>query len=86
MDSATEFKCRSSGVNRYTHAQLLRCTVSQADLRSRHQPRYYVFEALIGSKERSRIWDQSQFWEDAFLDAAARERDLLGERLNLRFS
>ncbi|KAL5966833.1 MAP kinase-activating death domain protein, partial [Taenia solium] len=78
MDNATEFKCRSSGVNRYTHAQLLRCTVSQADLRSRHQPRYYVFEALIGAKERSRIWDQAQFWEDAFLDAAARERDLLG--------
>ncbi|VDK21867.1 unnamed protein product [Taenia asiatica] len=78
MDNATEFKCRSSGVNRYTHAQLLRCTVSQADLRNRHQPRYYVFEALIGAKERSRIWDQAQFWEDAFLDAAARERDLLG--------
>ncbi|KAL5110112.1 MAP kinase-activating death domain protein [Taenia crassiceps] len=78
MDNATEFKCRSSGVNRYTHAQLLRCTVSQTDLRSRHQPRYYIFEALIGAKERSRIWDQAQFWEDAFLDAAARERDLLG--------
>ncbi|VDM16576.1 unnamed protein product [Hydatigera taeniaeformis] len=78
VDNATEFKCRSSGVNRYTQAQLLRCTISQADLQSRHQPRYYVFEALIGAKERSRIWDQAQFWEDAFLDAAARERDLLG--------
>lgn len=78
MDNATEFKCRSSGVNRYTHSQLLRCMVSQTDLQSRHQPRYYVFEALIGAKERSRIWDQAQFWEDAFLDAAARERDLLG--------
>ncbi|KAM3174604.1 hypothetical protein ACTXT7_010193 [Hymenolepis weldensis] len=77
MDSATEFKCRSSGTTRYSHQQLLRCEITQGDLRSRHQPRYYVFEALIGAKERSRIWDQPQFWEDAFLDAVARERDLL---------
>lgn len=82
VDNSTEFKCRSSGTIRYSHQQLLRCSVSQGDLRSRHQPRYYIFEALIGAKERSRIWDQPQFWEDAFLDAVARERDLLGEFWN----
>lgn len=79
MDNSTEFKCRSSGTTRYSHGQLLRCETSHADLRSRHQPRYYVFEALVGVKERSRIWDQAQFWENVFLDAVARERDLLGE-------
>lgn len=38
--------------------------------------RNYLFEGLIG-KERSSLWDQMQFWEDAFLDAVALERDLV---------
>lgn len=79
VDEPTEFKCRSSGTTRYAQGQLLRCVLNQAELRTRHQPRYYIFEALIGQKDRSRIWDQPQFWEDAFLDAVARERDLLGK-------
>ena len=29
-------------------------------------------------KERSWLWDQMQFWEDAFLDAVAQERDIIG--------
>jgi len=29
-------------------------------------------------KERSQLWDQMQFWEDAFLDAVSQERDLVG--------
>ena len=29
-------------------------------------------------KERSWLWDQMQFWEDAFLDAVATERDIIG--------
>nr|KAG5689468.1 hypothetical protein BaRGS_021015 [Batillaria attramentaria] len=37
----------------------------------------YLFEGLIG-KERSRMWDQMQFWEDMFLDAVAQERDIIG--------
>jgi hypothetical protein len=32
---------------------------------------------LIG-KERSTVWDQMQFWEDAFLDAVSQERDMVG--------
>ncbi|KAG8235675.1 hypothetical protein J437_LFUL015733 [Ladona fulva] len=39
--------------------------------------RTYLFEGLIG-KERSTIWDQMQFWEDAFLDAVSQERDMVG--------
>ncbi|XP_044017173.1 MAP kinase-activating death domain protein isoform X2 [Aphidius gifuensis] len=39
--------------------------------------RTYLFEGLIG-KERSRLWDQMQFWEDAFLDAVSQERDMIG--------
>ncbi|KAK3590549.1 hypothetical protein CHS0354_023617 [Potamilus streckersoni] len=37
----------------------------------------YLFEGLIG-KDRSRIWDNMQFWEDVFLDAVAQERDIIG--------
>lgn len=32
---------------------------------------------LIG-KERSTLWDQMQFWEDAFLDAVMVEREGMG--------
>ncbi|KAL1509726.1 hypothetical protein ABEB36_004421 [Hypothenemus hampei] len=39
--------------------------------------RTYVFEGLVG-KERSNLWDQMQFWEDAFLDAVSQERDMIG--------
>lgn len=39
--------------------------------------RTYLFEGLIG-KERSNLWDQMQFWEDAFLDAVSLERDIVG--------
>lgn len=35
------------------------------------------FKGLIG-KERSTLWDQMQFWEDAFLDAVSQERDMVG--------
>jgi len=36
----------------------------------------YLFEGLL--KERSTLWDQMQFWEDAFLDAVAQEREMVG--------
>lgn len=39
--------------------------------------RTYLFEGLVG-KERSHLWDQMQFWEDAFLDAVSQERDMIG--------
>ncbi|XP_015597747.1 MAP kinase-activating death domain protein isoform X2 [Cephus cinctus] len=39
--------------------------------------RTYLFEGLLG-KERSSLWDQMQFWEDAFLDAVSQERDMVG--------
>ncbi|CAG9766594.1 unnamed protein product [Ceutorhynchus assimilis] len=39
--------------------------------------RTYLFEGLLG-KERSNLWDQMQFWEDAFLDAVSQERDMVG--------
>ncbi|BFZ04225.1 hypothetical protein BsWGS_07264 [Bradybaena similaris] len=41
------------------------------------QTRSYMFEGLVG-KERSRVWDHMQFWEDMFLDAVAQERDIIG--------
>ncbi|XP_023247845.1 MAP kinase-activating death domain protein [Copidosoma floridanum] len=39
--------------------------------------RTYLFEGLLG-KERLTLWDQMQFWEDAFLDAVSQERDMIG--------
>lgn len=40
-------------------------------------PRMYLFEGMLG-KERITLWDQMQFWEDAFLDAVSQERDMIG--------
>ncbi|XP_038620122.1 MAP kinase-activating death domain protein isoform X29 [Tachyglossus aculeatus] len=39
--------------------------------------RVYLYEGLLG-KERSTLWDQLQFWEDAFLDAVMLEREGMG--------
>lgn len=39
--------------------------------------RVYLYEGLV-SKDRSSIWDQLQFWEEAFLDAVSHERCLIG--------
>lgn len=39
--------------------------------------RIYLYEGLLG-KERSTLWDQLQFWEDAFLDAVMLEREGMG--------
>ncbi|XP_077518328.1 rab3 GDP-GTP exchange factor isoform X3 [Amblyomma americanum] len=41
------------------------------------QCRTYIYQGLIG-KERASIWGEPQFWEDAFFDAVAQERDLIG--------
>ncbi|XP_057689193.1 MAP kinase-activating death domain protein isoform X8 [Corythoichthys intestinalis] len=39
--------------------------------------RIYLCEGLLG-KERSTLWDQVQFWEDAYLDAVTLEREGMG--------
>ncbi|XP_021369145.1 MAP kinase-activating death domain protein-like isoform X4 [Mizuhopecten yessoensis] len=39
--------------------------------------RMYLYEGLV-TKDRSRLWDQMQFWEDVYLDAVAQERDIIG--------
>ncbi|GAV00192.1 hypothetical protein RvY_11076 [Ramazzottius varieornatus] len=39
--------------------------------------RVYLFESLLG-KSRGKVFDQMQFWDDAFIDAVALERDLIG--------
>lgn len=41
----------------------------------------YIFEAIV-NRERSRLWDNMQFWEDAFLDAVAQEREIVGMDLS----
>lgn len=51
---------------RYTGGHLINTSTSP----SPDTPRVYVFEGLLG-KERSQLWDQMQFWEDAFLDVSA---------------
>ncbi|RUS85082.1 hypothetical protein EGW08_007134 [Elysia chlorotica] len=51
--------------------------LSTADAGGAGQGRQYLFEGLVG-KDRSRVWDHMQFWEDMFLDAVAQERDIIG--------
>ena len=51
--------------------------LSAADPGGSGQGRQYLFEGLVG-KDRSRVWDHMQFWEDMFLDAVAQERDIIG--------
>uniref|UniRef100_A0A182PV08 MAP kinase-activating death domain protein n=1 Tax=Anopheles epiroticus TaxID=199890 RepID=A0A182PV08_9DIPT len=58
---------------RYTGGNLIPSSGSP----SPDAPRVYLFEGLLG-KDRSSIWDQMQFWEDAFLDAVSQERDMIG--------
>lgn len=50
---------------RYTGGHLINTSTSP----SPDTPRVYVFEGLLG-KDRSQLWDQMQFWEDAFLDVS----------------
>ena len=33
---------------------------------------------IVSGKDRMWLWDQMQFWEDAFLDVVAQERDIIG--------
>lgn len=40
-------------------------------------PRIYLYEGLV-QKDRSNLWDQIQFWEEAFLDAVSHERCITG--------
>lgn len=58
---------------RYTGGHLITTSTSP----SPDSPRVYLFETLIG-KDRLNVWDQMQFWEDAFLDAVSQERDMIG--------
>ncbi|XP_058815433.1 MAP kinase-activating death domain protein isoform X2 [Topomyia yanbarensis] len=58
---------------RYTGGNLIPTSNSP----SPDAPRVYLFEGLLG-RERSNVWDQMQFWEDAFLDAVSQERDMIG--------
>ncbi|KAF6776708.1 hypothetical protein AHF37_04061 [Paragonimus kellicotti] len=46
--------------------------------------RTYVFEDLLANTggTRLQLWDNMQFWEDAFLDAVAQERDILDSLFN----
>ncbi|CAG0917906.1 unnamed protein product [Notodromas monacha] len=50
--------------------------ISTATTPSPETGRIYVFQGLL--KERCNLWHQMQFWEDAFLDAVAQERDMAG--------
>lgn len=58
---------------RYTGGHIITTSTSP----SPDAARVYLFEGLLG-KDRSNLWDQMQFWEDAFLDAVSQERDMVG--------
>ncbi|PAA65067.1 hypothetical protein BOX15_Mlig000889g4, partial [Macrostomum lignano] len=66
-------KSRCSSGYRYTGGVKVRVTPGSSE----DSGRTYLFEMLV-SKDRSQLWDHLQFWEDAFLDAVATERDIVG--------
>ncbi|ELU16417.1 hypothetical protein CAPTEDRAFT_163503 [Capitella teleta] len=70
--SILSMKSHLSSGYRYHEGKLLNINQPNPDT-----SRIYLFEHFIG-KERSWLWDQMQFWEDAFLDAVAQERDIIG--------
>ncbi|XP_055995615.1 MAP kinase-activating death domain protein-like isoform X3 [Ostrea edulis] len=62
---------------RYYDGKMVNTSPVPHSSQSPENAKQYIFEALIG-KDRSRLWDQMQFWEDVFLDAVAQERDIIG--------
>jgi len=40
--------------------------------------RVYLFEELVQREQRNSLWDQMEFWEEAFLDVVSHERCLSG--------
>ncbi|KAL5007708.1 hypothetical protein ScPMuIL_016514 [Solemya velum] len=51
--------------------------INTSPLLSPDTARINLFEGILG-RDRSRLWDQMQFWEDLYLDAVAQERDIIG--------
>ena len=47
-----------------------------AQYRYKNHPEVSI--TMVTGKDRSWVWDHMQFWEDAFLDAVAQERDIIG--------
>ena len=39
---------------------------------------FFFCSSDLAAKDRSHLWDHVQYWEDAFLDAVAQERDIIG--------
>uniref|UniRef100_A0A8C4R6A6 MAP kinase-activating death domain protein n=1 Tax=Eptatretus burgeri TaxID=7764 RepID=A0A8C4R6A6_EPTBU len=69
-------------------ASFFRTAVSDSELDIRSdlvsKPTPCILNPRLRSKERSTLWDQLQFWEDAFLDAVALEREGVGMDQGLR--
>ena len=46
---------------------------------STNTQKMYLFEKLIFKGDRSKIWDNIDFWEDVFYDAVYQEREMMGK-------
>ncbi|THD20097.1 MAP kinase-activating death domain protein [Fasciola hepatica] len=82
-------KSRSSGPYRFVNGELISCNEAQtagvtgtgsvpSSTAGDDSNRVYLYEALVQPKQRSRLWDHMQFWEDTFFDTVAQERDMMG--------
>ncbi|KAF6779848.1 hypothetical protein AHF37_00691 [Paragonimus kellicotti] len=72
-----------TGAYRFRNGQLIKWDTQPVSndtgsISSNPSCRVYLYEALVRPKERSRLWDHMQFWEDTFFDTVAQERDILG--------
>ncbi|XP_060069151.1 MAP kinase-activating death domain protein-like isoform X2 [Ylistrum balloti] len=74
--SPSTFSNKSSLSSGYRYPEGKMLSTSPLPL-SPETSRMYLYEGLV-TKDRSRLWDQMQFWEDVYLDAVAQERDIIG--------
>ncbi|XP_052580587.1 MAP kinase-activating death domain protein isoform X8 [Peromyscus californicus insignis] len=78
-DSEIETNAATSTIFGKAHSLKPKEKLASSPVRSSEDvsQRVYLYEGLLG-KERSTLWDQMQFWEDAFLDAVMLEREGMG--------
>lgn len=73
-------KSNSSGEYRYYDHQLSKTIIESAGKGVTGTGRRYLYEGIV--RNRSTLWDNLDFWEQAFLDAVSAEREAAGMDVN----
>ncbi|CAK9292511.1 unnamed protein product [Gordionus sp. m RMFG-2023] len=51
--------------------------LAERQIFDRYYRKEYLYQMFLG-KNKSKLWDENQFWQDIFLDAVTQERDMIG--------